>query len=92
MLAYLDAYLPTWAQPLVEKIGENVEPYFRDFGDEIIGLASMSFSVCRTLGVITDPTLWHIVYLGLAKALGAPMGDLVALNLVYQIEHVGLNW
>jgi len=48
----------------VEKLGEHVEPYFKDFGDEIVGLS---------------------------KALGAPMGDLVALNLVYQIEHVGLN-
>ena len=64
MLDYLNKYLPVWARPLVEKIGEDVEPYFKDFGDEIIGLS---------------------------KALGAPMGDLVALNLVYQIEHIGLN-
>ena len=64
MVNYLNAYLPIWARPLVEKIGEDVEPYFKDFGDELVGLA---------------------------KALGAPMGDLVALNLVYQIEHIGLN-
>jgi hypothetical protein len=61
MINYLDAYLPVWAQPLVEKLGEHVEPYFKDFGDEIVGLS---------------------------KALGAPMGDLVALNLVGLIPYL----
>jgi len=64
MLDYLNAFLPKWARPLVEKIGEDIEPFFKDFGGELVGLS---------------------------KAMGAPLGDLVALNLVYQIEHIGLN-
>jgi N-acylethanolamine-hydrolysing acid amidase len=64
MINYLKENLPTWALPIVKLIGKDIEPYFKDYGEEIVGLA---------------------------KVLDVAVGDLVALNLVYQIEHVGIN-
>jgi N-acylethanolamine-hydrolysing acid amidase len=64
LISYLKENIPAWALPIVQKIGADVRPYFRDYGDEILGLS---------------------------KGLGVPVGDLVALNLVYQIEHIGVN-
>lgn len=61
---YLKDQLPTWAFPIVETIARNIEPYFTDYGDEMIGLAD---------------------------GLGLDLGDVVSVNLIYQLERLGLN-
>lgn len=64
LIAYLETIVPVWAIPIIEEIGKDVQPFFRDYGDEMTGLAS---------------------------AMGLKIGDVVILNLVYQLEHLGLN-
>ena len=64
VLAYLHAFLPPWAAPIVEAIAGDLTAYFPEYGDEMIGAA---------------------------KALGMKTGDIVLVNLVYQIEHLGIN-
>ncbi len=61
---YLASYIPSWALPIVEAIGRDIEPYFTDYGAEMVSLA---------------------------KTLGLDLGEIVAVNLIYQIEAVGLN-
>ena len=61
---YLASYVPGWALPIIEAIGRDIEPYFAEYGPEMVALA---------------------------KTLGLDMGEVVVLNLVYQIESVGLN-
>jgi hypothetical protein len=46
---YLKDNLPSWAYPIAVKIGGEIEPYFKMYGDEMIGLAS---SLDLDLGVI----------------------------------------
>eukprot|EP00471_Norrisiella_sphaerica_P008577 CAMPEP_0184503630 /NCGR_PEP_ID=MMETSP0113_2-20130426/52007_1 /TAXON_ID=91329 /ORGANISM="Norrisiella sphaerica, Strain BC52" /LENGTH=440 /DNA_ID=CAMNT_0026893165 /DNA_START=1434 /DNA_END=2752 /DNA_ORIENTATION=+ len=64
IMAYLDSFFPKWAAPIIEKIGEGVEPYFQEYGEEMVGLA---------------------------RALNMKVGDLVVMNLMYQLEHIGIN-
>ena len=61
---YLASYVPAWALPIVEAIGRDIEPYFSDYGAEMVAVA---------------------------KTLGLDVGEVVAVNLIYQIEGVGLN-
>jgi N-acylethanolamine-hydrolysing acid amidase len=61
---YLKSQLPSWAFPILIEIAANLEPYFTDYGDEMIGLA---------------------------EGLGLDLGDIVATNLVYQLERIGVN-
>lgn len=61
---YLKSQLPPWAFPIVVQIAADIEPYFTDYGDEMVGLAD---------------------------ALGLPLGEIVATNLVYQLERIGVN-
>lgn len=64
LIAYLETMVPAWALPILETIGNDIEPFFTDYGEEMKGLAS---------------------------AMGLKLGDVVILNLVYQLEHIGLN-
>lgn len=64
IMDYLGSVIPKWAIPIVEIIAGDILPYFSEYGDEMIGLAS---------------------------AMGMKNGDVVAMNLVYQLEHLGLN-
>lgn len=64
VIAYLEEYIPKWVIPIVETIGKDIRPFFRDYGDEMIGVAS---------------------------AMGLKIGDVVAMNLVYQLERIGVN-
>jgi N-acylethanolamine-hydrolysing acid amidase len=61
---YLKSQLPSWAYPIVVKVAADIEPYFADYGDEMVGLA---------------------------EGLGLELGDIVATNLVYQLERIGVN-
>eukprot|EP00616_Rhizochromulina_sp_CCMP1243_P009347 CAMPEP_0118970748 /NCGR_PEP_ID=MMETSP1173-20130426/7561_1 /TAXON_ID=1034831 /ORGANISM="Rhizochromulina marina cf, Strain CCMP1243" /LENGTH=417 /DNA_ID=CAMNT_0006920139 /DNA_START=28 /DNA_END=1281 /DNA_ORIENTATION=- len=61
---YLKDSLPPHTLPLVVKIAGAIEPYFTDYGDEMIGLAD---------------------------ALDLPLGEIVAVNLVYELERIGVN-
>ena len=49
---------------IIEAIGNDIHPYFGDYGDEMVGAAA---------------------------ALGLKPGDIVMLNLAYQLEYLGLN-
>ena len=59
---YLKDNLPPWAFDPAVKIGAAIEPYFKLYGDEMIGVAG---------------------------ALGLDVGEIVALNLAYQLERIG---
>jgi hypothetical protein len=65
---YLQSQLPPWAYDLLIPIAAAVEPYFADYGDEMIGLS---------------------------EALGLDLGEIVATNMIYQLERIGVtcsNW
>ena len=64
ILNYLLSYVPKWVVPIIEMIGNDIHPYFGDYGDEMVGAAA---------------------------ALGLKPGDIVMLNLAYQLEYLGLN-
>jgi len=64
ILNYLNSMLPKWAMPIVQTIAKDVRPYFKDYAEEMLGLAD---------------------------AYGIPVGDIVAVNLIYQLEALGLN-
>mmetsp|Transcript_54094 Transcript_54094/g.93145 ORF Transcript_54094/g.93145 Transcript_54094/m.93145 type:complete len:406 (-) Transcript_54094:612-1829(-) len=61
---YLKSQLPPWAYPVVVALGADVLGYFKDYGDEMVGVA---------------------------QALGLEIGEVVALNLVYELERIGVN-
>jgi acid ceramidase len=61
---YLKSQLPTWLYPIVIALAADIEPYFVDYGDEMVGLA---------------------------KALDLDLGVIVATNLVYELERIGVN-
>lgn len=64
LLDYLDTFVPSWALPLVNLIGEGVRPYFKEYGEEMVGLS---------------------------QQMGVKEGYIVALNMVYQLEGIGIN-
>jgi hypothetical protein len=64
LIAYLETMIPAWTLPIIEAIAADIEPYFKEYGDEMIGLAD---------------------------AMGLKIGDVVTMNLIYQLEHIGLN-
>jgi len=64
ILAYLRSMVPAWALPIIQAIGKGIRPYFKDYAEEMEGLA---------------------------EGYGLPIGDVVAVNLIYQLESLGLN-
>lgn len=94
---YLDSNIPSWAKPLIEKIGADIVNYFGpEYGEEMKG-SVITFFICLPplpFCVHILNKLTHIESMKrVAAAYGAPLklGDVVALNLVMQIESIALN-
>ena len=64
VIDYFNSAVPKWAVPLLEAVGKHIEPYFREYGAEMMSVAD---------------------------GMGLPRGAVVLLNLVMQIEELGVN-
>ena len=64
IIDYFEEVVPKWAVPLIEAVGAAVQPYFHEYGDEMVSVAD---------------------------TMGLPKGAIVLLNLIMQIEELGIN-
>ena len=64
VVAYLSSVIPAWAMPLIEGVAARLNSYFREYGEEMAGVA---------------------------RAMNLSRGEVVLLNLVMQLESIGLN-
>ena len=64
VVQYFDSVIPSWALPLIEGVAARLNSYFREYGDEMAGVA---------------------------QALNVSKGLVVMLNLVMQLEAIGVN-
>ena len=64
VIAYFKTVIPGWALPLIEGVAAKLNSYFKEYGEEMAGMAT---------------------------ALGISRGEVVLLNLVMQLESIGVN-
>ena len=64
VITYFDSVIPAWALPLIEGVAARLNKYFREYGEEMAGVA---------------------------QALNVSKGLVVMLNLVMQLEAIGVK-
>ena len=89
---YLKDQVPAWLLPIMETIAGDIEPYF---GKEVNACIPHFNRLHNRTHVHTLP-LCDLYQFGgemvaLAKTLKLKVGDVVAINMIMQLESIGLN-
>ena len=59
---YLESNIPPWALPIITSIGEKIEPYFQDYGNEMKGISSalgLDLGKLVALNLVVSSSMWR---------------------------------